>query len=263
MKLLTNDRKQTKTKKPSNKDKKYIQLTTGVEQTSELYYLNEKQEDGKIHLARFIFPQFITHIKTADKRKAKKKKKKLFNKDGTPKLDSKGRHMYKQIVTNPKTAGKERWEKISGQQVYSGGYGAFKQGKIIKMMKNYLIEAINNDINNNGIRPFADFPLLISSECHTVINHDTIRVVQANKLSVPVPKTDYKPRWDMDNLSYIWTKVFMDVLEELNFIPNDNIQYVAKPPAMMYCPVRNFEDRKLIFDFHVDPQVQKKYREFL
>lgn len=106
------------------------------------------------------------------------------------------------LISNSKTANKERFVKVNGQEIYNqlgGSFNrAFMRDILHKYFKKYLV----------GIKPIEDievFPLYIWIRFYI---HDM-----------------GKHNIDNDN-KWPWRKFFQDSLTEAGIIPDDNVQYI-------------------------------------
>lgn len=182
-------------------------------------------------MRRFItaitIPEFITHVKLSNKRRAKyytkkskipKKYKELKFKNGFL-VDVDG----KKVVSNPRSVGTPKLKKINGQEIYSG-MPHHMRAKIVKTIKDFYKKHLKN------IDPVDSFPIQIEMELHAPIEVGN---------------------WDLDNL-WIYNKCFQDALTDLGIIPDDNIQYITKPASPLFFPVENMEDRKLVYRIYSD-----------
>jgi hypothetical protein len=124
-------------------------------------------------------------------------------------------------LRNPSSAGKPRIKFIAGNDIYEGGRHA--RQRIVEAIKDNLTKHMPSSL---GLK----FPITIEAEFHV------------------------DPRfanWDIGNL-WIYDKVFEDVLQDVNLIPNDNILYVTKSGGARFIPVVNNKDRKIVFILRED-----------
>jgi hypothetical protein len=65
------------------------------------------------------------------------------------------------------------------------------------------------------------------------------------------------PNWDLDNL-WIYRKAFMDVLVDMEIIPDDTIRYVTGQAGPHIIPVEFSHEEKFIFRLRVDQRKETK-----
>jgi hypothetical protein len=64
----------------------------------------------------------------------------------------------------------------------------------------------------------------------------------------------------MNNIGFAWEKILTDVMTENGIIVDDSPLYITKPgSAPLFCPIDNFEDRRIVFKFYKDlrPEIEK------
>lgn len=106
------------------------------------------------------------------------------------------------LISNNKTANKERYVKVNGQEVYNQAGGSFNRAFMRNVLHNYFKKYLVD------IKPIEDievFPLYIWIKFYI---HDM-----------------GKHNIDNDN-KWPWRKFFQDSLTEAGIIPDDNVQYV-------------------------------------
>lgn len=154
-------------------------------------------------------------------------------------VDKKGFLRYRptgdKVVANKKVVGTPKYQKINGQDFYSGFGSYHSRINIVAGIKNFC-------------RPFikfqskiTEFPVQFEMELHNVVGEGN---------------------WDLDNL-WIYTKCIQDLLVEEGIIPDDNIQFITKPAAPEFFPVLDEKDRKLVFKIYKDDrniQIQEPVR---
>lgn len=188
-------------------------------------------------------PKYVTQIKTSNKRRPKyyqfDKKKFIWKPKDLPshirkKLD---KSIYKvsgegflldesgnKVVANPKTAGTEKYEQLSGNKFFSG-YGSYHiRRKLTGELKKFYKPFVKK------LEPITVFPLRIEWDFYTIMN---------------------KADWDMDNMSFYW-KYLQDTLVDQGIIPEDNIRYITFPPSGKFIPVDDWEERKFVIRFYHD-----------
>lgn len=205
-------------------------------------------------LATIEIPQFITKVKTANKRRTKyyKKKKKgwsprdlpptyeeklesgEYSMDGKYLLDENG----EKKVANPQTAGKPRYETLSGNKLLSGYGSPFTRAKLARGLKDFYRPFIREQIKEHG--KIETFPLRVTWDLYTTVED--------------------APNWDLFNL-FFYYKYFEDSLHETedddgntfeSLIPDDNVKFITWAPGPKLIPVDKWEERKFIFRFYHD-----------
>lgn len=193
------------------------------------------------HLYTLEIPKYITQVKTANSIRPKyysnkagvgrvnKLPKRLTNYT----IDNKGFYLDSEgnkVVANTRSVGKERFISINAQVLYVG-----KPWERVSI-KNGLEEFYLNYIENI---PVFTGSIIMESEMHTVIGHS---------------------QGDLDNLGYMYGKVFLDTLVNAGRLIDDKVPYITKPcSAPLFVPVKNTDDRKLVFHFYQDerPEILK------
>ena len=106
------------------------------------------------------------------------------------------------LISNNKTANKERFVKVNGQEVYNQAGGSFNRAFMRNILHQYFKKYLV------GIKPIEDievFPLYIWIRFYI---HDM-----------------GKHNIDNDN-KWPWRRFFQDSLTEAGIIPDDNLQYI-------------------------------------
>ncbi len=175
-----------------------------------------------MNLVRTIeVPEFITHIKVSERRRAK------YKPSGE--------------IANPRAVGTPRYEKINSQKIYSGNMTPMLRQKVVKSMKLFLADHVMKET------PLTNFPVVIRGEAHVPENYGDVRASKG-EIHFPLLLDTYIANWDIDNLGYLWCKCFNDCLVEYSILPDDNIRYVKGSGEMMYMGVDDFDKRKLVFN---------------
>lgn len=188
-------------------------------------------------LAVIEIPEYITHVKLSSARKTvyyniygKRKPPKSLLKKDKYKITKDGYLIDKdtglKIVANYRSVGKPKFEKINGQDFYSGFGSPFTRNTMVKEIKAFFSKHVKD------LPPIVQFPIQFECELHTTIDNAD---------------------WDLDNL-WIYTKCFQDVLVEHKIIPDDNIQFVTKPAAPEFFPIKDTKNRKLVYTIYKDPR---------
>lgn len=198
----------------------------------------------KTLLYEITIPEYITRVLISNKRKIifynihynnphkklpkTRKPPQKYLKDQNYVIDRAGYLRFRptgdKVIANPKAAGTPKYQKINGQDFYSGFGSPFMRIKIVAGIKNQFRPFINR------LPIITEFPIQMEMELHTTID-------EAN--------------WDLDNL-WIYTKCIQDLMVELGKIPDDNIQYVTKPASPEFFPVQTQEERKIVFKIYKD-----------
>ena len=196
---------------------------------------------NSICLATIEIPQFITKIPISNKarpkyysKKSKKipptyKKKYTFDKKGYL-VDTKGNR----ILANPRTAGKPKYENLSGNKLISGYSTPFIRNKIAEELHKFYRSYIQNYYDTNG--PIDQFPLQVTWDLYTTLE---------------------KKSWDASNL-FFYYKYFEDTCTEVGLIPDDSIQYITWSPGPKLIPINLWENRKFVFKFFYDERRELK-----
>lgn len=186
-------------------------------------------------LLEVVIPQYITRVKLSEKRKTvyyslhgKRKPPQKYLTDPNYTIDKKGFLRYRptgdKVVANKRTVGTPKFQKINGQDFYSG-FGSYRvRMAIVAGIKNYFRPFMKQ------LPQLTEFPIQMEMELHTTIEEGN---------------------WDLDNL-WIYTKCFQDLLTEMGIIPDDNIQFITKPAAPELFPIKYENDRKLVFKIYKD-----------
>jgi len=153
--------------------------------------------------------------------------------------------------TNNKKA-PNKYLKINGNQLYSGNMHPQTRKIVVENMKKYL--ANNQDWANISV---TTFPIAIETQLKVPINFGSVQ--RRNKeICWKIPSKKYEPNWDIGNYGYLWSKVFLDVLQSqdadlgnktirLDIIPNDNIKYITQEGPYTWINCNTLEERELIF----------------
>lgn len=195
-------------------------------------------------LQEIIIPEYITKVAMSKARrpvyysiKGKRKPPKSFLKSLLYTLDRQGFLRYRptgdKVVANKKVVGTPKYQKINGQDFYSGFGSHFERIAIVAGIKNFCRPFIKN------LPIITEFPVQFEMELHNIIGEGN---------------------WDLDNL-WIYTKCIQDLLVECGKMPNDNIQYVTKPAAPEFYPIKIEEERKLVFRIYKDERLDLKIME--
>lgn len=197
-------------------------------------------------LAQIVIPQYLTKVKTSNKRRAKyytdkddipKKYKDLaFKKfkDKTYLIDEKG----KKVIKNSISVGKPRFQALSGNQFSSGFLTPKFRSILTGKLKDHYRPYVQQYVQEHG--PILLYPLKVTWQVYTTVEEDN---------------------WDISNFSFYW-KYFEDCLFEtvhpstgkplLPLIPNDTIRFITASPGPELIPIDDWEERKFVFTFYHD-----------
>ena len=135
---------------------------------------------------------------------------------------------------------KNKYVKINGQKLFTG-MNYHLRALVVRRMHTYIQQYIPNILELDKI-----VPMKVKLYVYTTVNHGDIRMYRGELRWRPAKK-DYIPKWDIDNL-WIWIKCFQDTLVEMGKIEDDNIKYIPNSGEIEFIPVKDFKDRKLIFE---------------
>lgn len=217
---------------------------------------------GKL-LAEITIPQFITKIQTAKKARPKYYKKKKNGKWSPRNLpptfkekleegvySMKGSYLLNEEgekkLANPGTAGKPRYETLSGNKLLSGYGSPHLRAKLARGLKDFYRPYVQDYIIEHG--SIKTFPLRVTWDLFTTVED--------------------KPNWDVFNL-FFYYKYFEDSLHEKTkqkkgsdikykgnklkqLIPDDNVKFITWPASPKIIPVNEWTNRKFVFRFFHD-----------
>ena len=135
---------------------------------------------------------------------------------------------------------KNKYVKINGQKLFTG-MNHHLRALVVRRMHTYIQQYIPSILELDEL-----LPMKVKLYVYTAINHGDIRMYKG-ELRWREPKKDYVPRWDVDNL-WIWIKCFQDTLVEMGKIEDDNVTHIPNSGEIEFIPVKDFKDRKLIFE---------------
>lgn len=155
------------------------------------------------------------------------------------------------VVSNPRVANTPRTKIINGQDLHKLTLPTYMAAKIKQQLKKQFSRHVRD------MEPVTQKPLIVECELF-----DTIDDVL----------TKGSRSWDVDNRFLFYGKVFLDVLTgcPVNvkghnrktttkvIIPDDNREYVTGPPSVLFTPIRDKEDRKLVFRIYHDQRPKLK-----
>lgn len=226
-------------------------------------------------LATVEIPQYIRKVQTSKaRRKTYYKKGEKLPKGLQSKLDSKEyswmfikdkKDYYlvddggDLIIKNKRSAGTPKFKVIKGNDLHALTLTDYDRSKIVQAIKDQMIPEVEK------LEPLTEvnYPIRILCEVHHPIND-------------PLTKGQ---SWDVDNHALFYMKTFPDVLcgcpkivetedgsKKLQYLSkriilDDNVKYITQPPVALFCPVENYEDRKLVFKIYLDTResIQQYY----
>lgn len=151
-------------------------------------------------------------------------------------------------VTRNKKA-PNKYQKISGQSLYSGSMNHYQREIAVEWLHNYLLIE-KSQTYWDGLKHVlstTEYPLKIHLYFHAPLNYGTVRRLKGNVVWHPA-EPDYIPNWDIDN-QWIWGKLFCDVLQIAGAIPNDNVKFINRS-TIEFVDTLDLEDRKLVFKIY-------------
>lgn len=156
------------------------------------------------------------------------------------------------MLTKGKVGGKPpTFAKINYQSIYNGKYQRHTRALIMdsihKFIESYLI-GYKNTLSTaiiSDLDPLLPYKITLTIHC----NKDLCKVRMFNgKLSYNLSDKKYIPKWDLDNLGFIWIKAFQDVATQNRLIEDDSIEFIQNLSInWIEC---KYEDRKLIFEIN-------------
>lgn len=141
---------------------------------------------------------------------------------------------------------KSKYMKINSQYIYNSNLNRFARNNMVSFLHTYLAEYIPSNFK------IERFPIQIGLNFYVPRNYGSVsrrKNKETGKYQIywKPPKDDYKINWDIGNYGYIWLKTFLDTLQIVNAIPDDNASYVSSEGPANYIEVNSFSDRKLEF----------------
>lgn len=160
---------------------------------------------------------------------------------------------------------KTTYIKINGQTIYSGNLNPFTRNKVVRAMKDDLIQSFKKQLKGIDLNQYV--PLKVALVMHNVPNYETVKFMSKKFKflggNVEIGKK-YEPSFDVDN-QWIWIKCFTDVIaKDLNLLVDDTVKYIPNNGDIMYVPIDNFENRKLEFKLTriKDEKLLKEFNKF-
>lgn len=140
--------------------------------------------------------------------------------------------------TNNKTA-PNKYKKINSQFLYNGSIHRFTRAIVMNNLHDYIESHLTSFKGLN-----IDFPVKITYEVHTVLNHGSISM-RKGLICWKKVKKGYVPNYDLDNLLNIWSKAGNDALTRSGVIADDNVS-IIKEIAYKFVEVEDINDRALV-----------------
>ena len=203
----------------------------------------------KKEVLRIEIPEFITHVKLSNKRRAKyyTKGKKIPTKYTTSEYtyNKEGILIHKvtrlPIISNPRSVGTPRIKKINGQDIYRGNNDPHVRSKMVSSMKEFF----SNEVRKRKVQPIPldHYPLEMELEMH-------------------LPNAG--EAFDIDNAGWLYVKVIQDVLTTTRVIRNDVAILLPKSGGVQYVPLDEGEQRKLVILLREnDTPYREKFKTFI
>ena len=153
--------------------------------------------------------------------------------------------MDKLTITIPKfithiAKTKKKYVKINGQKLFTG-MNYHLRALVVRRMHTYIQQYVPNTLDLSHVTPMK-----VKLYVYTPINHGDVRMYKG-ELRWRKAKVGYVPKWDVDNL-WIWIKCFQDTLVEMGLLTDDNINVIPNSGEIEYIEVKDFKDRKLVFE---------------
>jgi hypothetical protein len=126
------------------------------------------------------------------------------------------------VSNKSRKTGQPRYEKISGQSLYSGNMHHSVRDKIVALIRNALNDPTMTTYKVEDI----EYPKTKSKMIHimyTLIPHYGGIRIQDGKLKIARTL-----RWDLDNLDILWRKKLIDELVKRGAMLDDSIEYITK-----------------------------------
>ena len=175
-------------------------------------------------------PRYLTRIQVARARRAKyftKTSIKIPKKYDDLEFNRKGFLVDidgNRIIANPRTAGKPRYETLSGNKLTSGYATPFTRTMISNKLKDFYRPFVKS------MRVMTDLPIRMEWDFYTTVD---------------------KPNFDLSNF-WFYLKYFEDTLVSEGIIPDDSVQFITHSASPRLIPVNKFAQRKFVFRFYHD-----------
>jgi hypothetical protein len=192
-----------------------------------------KFTDSYLSITFFDFP---SHVKISDSQRARKGVKTTYNKE-TKKTEK------EVVITNEKKVGKPRFTKINGQSMYNGSWNDFTKGKVVNTIKEYFRESLKDQ----DLPKIPKYPIITSGIFAAPKNYGLVKIINGE---INLPKSG-KANWDIENQSSIWSKCFNDFIQEIELIPNDDVNHVIGSGGLLFLETP-WENRHITFFLEYD-----------
>jgi hypothetical protein len=212
------------------KDKENIPEFPNIEDLKTGYYIGAFIKDKLVK--SFSSTESIKQHKDLYKEKAKSKCKYYLYKDMFNSFDD----IFSPILCNPKKVGTPKYYLINGQDIYSGQLREFARGHVMEEIKKCYYPYIKD------LPVIVDYPIKIKCELH-----DTVKNFYNSKMDSPIGQP-----WDIDNYVYPYMKAFPDLLVREGKIRNDDRLHLPSSIGVDFVPIKNHNDRKLVFIISLD-----------
>lgn len=132
----------------------------------------------------------------------------------------------------------DKYAKLNFQSVYNGSINRFARATLMENLHHYVAKRLPKTFGD------LQFPIRPHYIIKTVINHGDIQRRNGN-IIWKYPKEGYVPKWDIDNLAFIWIKGGNDAIASSGLIPDDCVFYL-NGGSYEFIPVDDFEEREII-----------------
>lgn len=158
----------------------------------------------------------------------------------------------KPVIKNEKDIGKPTFKLIRGQELHMLTLQDYERSKIITAIKEQMVQYTNK------LEPIYDYPLVIECELYDTFSDEELKSTKGNIRDI---------NFDIDNRFLFYGKTFPDVLggcpymdedtgemvcKSKPIIVDDHRLYITGPPSVLFCPISNSKDRKLVFRIYQD-----------
>lgn len=144
------------------------------------------------------------------------------------------------LIANSRRVGKESSDSISGNRIISAN-STGRQAKYKNAVKDFYKPHVEEKLD-----PIDEdkFPIRLEMYMHTVVDRNG-------------------NLFDLSNM-WFYRKYFEDVLFEVDppIIPDDNVQFITDHRGPTLMPVDEWENRKIIFEFHEDQRDEVRNNDF-
>ena len=144
--------------------------------------------------------------------------------------------------TNNKIKANKYW-KINSQSIYNGAIQRFTRAIVVNNIHSYILEQLKTQQ-----LPKIDRPIQLQLDIYIPINYANIRRNKDGEISWKIPKDDYEPTNDEDNISWIWNKCIKDCLTKLKVWEDDTMYWCRGTSSLIYF-VDNINDRRIEISF--------------